>query len=116
MKPSGSGTPPTSLWKCSSAPAPIESGLKKKIETIVGRACAILRIKDWCRVDVRLDEAGEPNIIELNPLPGILPNPEENSCLPKAARTAGYSYAELINRVVDEAAARCGPVRKAVRQ
>ncbi len=96
---------PLEMFKC---PAPIEDGLKKKIGTIVGRACAILRIKDWCRVDVRLDEAGEPNIIELNPLPGILPNPEENSCLPKAARTAGYSYAELINRVVDEAAARCG--------
>lgn len=96
---------PLEIFKC---PAPLDAGLKKKIETIVGRACAILRIKDWCRVDVRLDEAGEPNIIELNPLPGILPNPEENSCLPKAARTAGYSYAELINRVVDEATARCG--------
>ena len=34
--------------------------------------------------------------------------PEDNSCLPKAARTAGYSFADLVLRVVDEAAARYG--------
>ncbi|HSA96804.1 MAG TPA: hypothetical protein VLJ16_12190, partial [Acidobacteriota bacterium] len=51
---------------------------------------------------------GEPNILEVNPLPGVLPNPEDNSCLPKAARTAGYSYADLIHRVVDEASKRWG--------
>ena len=63
---------------------------------------------DWCRVDVRLDEKGRANILEVNPLPGVLPNPEDNSCLPKAARTAGYSYTDLILRVVDEALARHG--------
>ena len=39
---------------------------------------------------------GVPNIVEVNPLPGILPNPADNSCLPKAARAAGMSYDELI--------------------
>jgi D-alanine-D-alanine ligase len=82
--------------------------LKKKIEDIVSRTCAVLRIRDWCRVDVRLDEKNEPHILEVNPLPGILPNPEDNSCLPKAARTAGYSYSDLIHRVVEEAAKRYG--------
>jgi D-alanine-D-alanine ligase len=43
-------------------------------------------------------------------LPGILPKPEDNSCLPKAARTAGYSYDDLILRVVDEALIRYGLV------
>ncbi len=96
---------PLAMFKC---PAPVGDELRKKIEDLVTRTCSILRVRDWCRVDVRLDEAGEPNIIELNPLPGILPDPKENSCLPKAARTAGYSYSDLINRVVDEAAARLG--------
>ena len=36
------------------------------------------------------------NIVEVNPLPGILPNPADNSCFPKAARAAGLSYDELI--------------------
>ena len=96
---------PLDIFKC---PAEISADLKRKIEAIVTRTCAVLRVRDWCRIDVRLDEKGEPNILEVNPLPGILPNPEDNSCLPKAARTAGYSYSDLIHRVVDEAVQRCG--------
>jgi len=96
---------PLSIFKC---PAAISSDLANRIKAIVSQTCKILRIRDWCRVDVRLDENGVPNILEINPLPGILPNPEDNSCLPKAARTAGYSYSALLHRVVDEALARNG--------
>jgi len=96
---------PLEIFKC---PAPIPAALRTKIEELAAATCRILRIKDWCRIDVRLDSDGEPNILEVNPLPGILPKPEDNSCLPKAARTAGYSYTDLILRVVDEAAARYG--------
>ncbi|MGZ5514722.1 MAG: D-alanine--D-alanine ligase family protein [Candidatus Aminicenantales bacterium] len=96
---------PLDIFKC---PAPIPGVLRAKIESVVARACNVLRIRDWSRVDVRLDEKGEPNILEVNPLPGILPLPEDNSCLPKAARTAGYSYSDLIHRVVEEASKRCG--------
>jgi D-alanine-D-alanine ligase len=96
---------PLEIFRC---PAALDGDLKSRIEDIVRRAVTALRIRDWCRIDVRIDEMGEPNILEVNPLPGILPNPEENSCLPKAARTAGYSYSALIHRVVDEAAARYG--------
>ncbi|MCX6559754.1 MAG: D-alanine--D-alanine ligase [Candidatus Aminicenantes bacterium] len=96
---------PLDIFSC---PADIPAALKARIEEVITATCRILRIKDWCRIDVRLDEAGVPNIIEVNPLPGILPNPEENSCLPKAARTAGYAYNDLILRVVEEAKARYG--------
>jgi D-alanine-D-alanine ligase len=96
---------PLDIFKC---PAPIPGVLRAKIENVILRTCRVLRIKDWCRIDVRLDEKGEPNILEVNPLPGILPKPEDNSCLPKAARTAGYSYSDLIHRVVEEASKRCG--------
>ncbi len=112
---------PLQIFKC---PAPIPDALRVRIERVVARTCAVLHIRDWCRIDVRLDERGEPNIIEVNPLPGVLPKPEDNSCMPKAARTAGYSYSALIHRVVDEASARAGlpptrvrpvrPVRPAV--
>ncbi len=62
--------------------------------------------RDWCRIDVRLDARGLPNVIELNPLPGILPRPEQNSCFPKAARAAGLSYDRMILGVVDAACER----------
>ena len=51
-------------------------------------------------MDVRLDEFRIPNIVELNPLPGIIPDPRMNSCFPKAARVAGLGYDELIHQVV----------------
>jgi D-alanine-D-alanine ligase len=96
---------PLEIFQC---PAQIPVELTAKIEGLAAETCRVLRIKDWCRIDVRLDAQGEPNILEVNPLPGILPKPEDNSCLPKAARTAGYTYDELILRVVDEAMIRCG--------
>ena len=96
---------PLAIFKC---PADLSAELRARMEEVITEACLVLRIKDWCRVDLRLDERGEPNILELNPLPGILPRPEDNSCLPKAARAAGYSYSDLIHRVVDEACLRLG--------
>ena len=42
-----------------------------------------------------------PYIIEINPLPGILPNPDDNSCFPKAAREVGIDYDGLIQQCVE---------------
>lgn len=89
-------------------PPKISASLDKRIRDLVAQAVTVLRVRDWCRVDVRLNSRGVPMIIELNPLPGILPDPKENSALPTAARAAGYSYDELIVRVAKIAARRCG--------
>jgi D-alanine-D-alanine ligase len=66
----------------------------------------VLDCKDWSRVDVRLDKDEVPNIIEINPLPGIMPDPNENSSLPKAARAAGIDYKSLIQTVLYSACKR----------
>ena len=94
---------PLDVFSC---PANLTPELEKKISNAALRTFNILRCKDWSRIDVRLDANNEPNIIEINPLPGILPNPEENSCFPKAARTRGLSYEEMINKVLYVAAKR----------
>ena len=81
------------------------------------RAYRVLGCRDWSRIDVRLDASGTPNIVEVNPLPGILPNPDDNSCLPKAARAAGISYDELIQSALRHAAERNGiALRRVARQ
>jgi D-alanine-D-alanine ligase len=72
------------------------------------RAWRALGLRDWTRIDVRLDASGQPRVLEVNPLPGILPHPEQNSCFPKAARAAGLSYNALVRRVLDAAVARHG--------
>ncbi|HOK04782.1 MAG TPA: hypothetical protein P5270_09595 [Victivallales bacterium] len=96
---------PLEIFEC---PAKISNDLRKAIEKVAINAYRCLDIRDWCRIDVRLDGNSVPNIIELNPLPGILPNPEQNSCFPKAARTAGYSYDQMINKVLGFACKRYG--------
>ncbi|MFB3057867.1 MAG: D-alanine--D-alanine ligase, partial [Ignavibacteriaceae bacterium] len=87
-------------------PAAIDNDLEKQIKDAALRAYKVLRCKDWSRIDIRLDKNGIPNVIEINPLPGIMPDPNENSSFPKAARVAGINYNELIQRVLFEACKR----------
>lgn len=96
---------PLDIFEC---PAAIPRALQEEIERLCRKAYDVLRCRDWCRIDVRLDASGRPHIIELNPLPGILPKPEDNSCFPKAARAAGINYNGLIQRVLALAALRYG--------
>lgn len=98
---------PLDIFTC---PAKIDPDLEEKISELVLRTYNVLNCKDWSRIDVRLDAEGEPNIIEVNPLPGMLPNPDDNSCYPKAARAAGMSYEETINAVLNSAAKRYGMI------
>jgi D-alanine-D-alanine ligase len=96
---------PLQMFDC---PAHIDDSLTKAIELVTLDAYRVLGCRDWSRIDVRLDADGVPNIVEVNPLPGILPNPEDNSCLPKAARAAGLDYDRLIQSALLAAAERTG--------
>ncbi|HEX4602194.1 MAG TPA: hypothetical protein VH116_12425 [Gemmatimonadales bacterium] len=115
---------PLAIFEC---PAPVPAGLSREIERTALEAYHALGCRDWCRVDIRVDRFGVPNVLELNPLPGIIPDPAMNSCFPKAARAAGIAYDELIQDVVrhawrratgrevgrgDARGARAGPVRQ----
>jgi D-alanine-D-alanine ligase len=94
---------PLDIFQC---PARITRQLKASIERVTLDAYRVLGCRDWARIDVRLDASGTPNVLEVNPLPGILPDPADNSCLPKAARAAGIGYEELIQNCLKYAAAR----------
>jgi len=87
-------------------PAKLDRNLKNQIKETVLRTYNVLKCKDWSRIDVRLDKNGVPNIIEINPLPGIMPDPNENSSFPKAARAAGMNYNQLIQSALYHAAKR----------
>lgn len=96
---------PLEIFQC---PAPLTFLQQRNIEDVVWDTYRVMNIRDWCRIDIRMDDQGIAHILELNPLPGILPNPEENSCFPKAARTAGYSYEQMVNKVIAIACKRYG--------
>ena len=54
------------------------------------------------RVDMRVARAGNMQLLEINPNPGLHPT---RSAMPAMARLAGLSYADLIARLVDQAMA-----------
>ena len=87
-------------------PAKLDTELEKKINNICLDTYRVLKCRDWSRIDLRLDKYGEPSIIEINPLPGIMPDPTENSSFPKAARAAGINYNDMINTVLASAVKR----------
>jgi D-alanine-D-alanine ligase len=52
------------------------------------------------RVDMRMDRAGNPQLLEINPNPGLHPT---RSAMPAMARLAGLSYTQLIARLIEQA-------------
>jgi len=96
---------PLSIFQC---PAPVSPELEAEIVGAALGAFRALGCRDWARVDVRLDALGRANVLEVNALPGILPDPEQNSCYPKAARAAGMNYERMILSVLEVAMERLG--------
>jgi D-alanine-D-alanine ligase len=91
---------PLDIFRC---PADISDELAKEIRKTAVRTFKVLNCRDLCRMDMRLDEAGKPRILEVNPLPGLIPDPDAHSCLPEAARAAGFTYEQLICTVLWQA-------------
>jgi len=89
---------PLEIFDC---PARISEAMAEDVRAAALAAYHALECRDWCRIDIRCDGANRPMVVELNPLPGILPDPRDNSCFPKAARADGMSYDDLIRTVAD---------------
>jgi D-alanine-D-alanine ligase len=96
---------PLDIFQC---PADVPAARRTEIESVALAAYHALGCRDWSRIDIRLDAHGRSNVVEVNPLPGILPDPRDNSCLPKAARAAGLDYDALIGAALVAAAERQG--------
>lgn len=79
--------------------------LRQAIESLALDAWRALGCRDAGRMDVRLDENGQPAFIEVNPLAGIHP---EHSDLPIMATLSGVTYTQLIKTIMDSAVKRCG--------
>jgi len=85
---------------------PMERGpLRDEVEALALAAYRALQCRDMGRVDIRLDRAGRPAFIELNPLPGLHPT---HSDLPMIATAEGLPYPALLGAIVDSAVARLG--------
>jgi D-alanine-D-alanine ligase len=82
----------------------LESGeLRSEVEAVALATWRCLGCRDAGRVDVRLDGAGRPHMLEVNPLAGLTPG---YSDLPIMAALAGMDYRTLIGEILHCATSR----------
>jgi D-alanine-D-alanine ligase len=83
-------------------PAELSPEKTEELQNLVRRAFRSLELFDFARVDLRMDEAGEPYILEINSMASL----GLTGSYVHAAQVAGYTYGALINRILDIAAVR----------
>ncbi len=88
-------------------PADLPAALVEQLRWLTAATFRVTGSLDVARVDFRLDahDGDRPYILEINPLPGLNPG-YSDLCIEAAAD--GWTYEELINGILDEAAARYG--------
>ena len=78
-------------------PARVESWLAKRLRAVARSAWRAVRGQGYGRVDLRVDDAGQPWVLEVNPNPDI----SDDAGLSRMAQAAGWSYSDLILRMVE---------------
>lgn len=76
-------------------PAPLTAEEEEIVQEVALKAHESLGVDVLSRVDVLLDEEGNPWVLEVNTIPGMT----ETSLLPKAAAVVGISFADLCLRI-----------------
>ena len=96
--------PDSPYWKIKSVKAKIHEETEK---LIIGSSLKLferLECRDYVRFDWRLDDLGNPRLLEVNPNPGWC----WDGHLAKMAKLAGISYAELLESILKAAEVRFG--------
>jgi D-alanine-D-alanine ligase len=88
-------------------PADIDPELDKKLKHFALRAHQLLNALDVSRTDIRLDEEGNPRLLEINTLPGLTPD-YSDLCLQSKAE--GIRYEDLILEILYLGASRWGMI------
>jgi len=91
-------------------PANLSKRLENRIKDIAIRSHVCVGCRDYARVDMRTDSRGNLYVLEVNPNPDISPK----AGFARAARAAGYTYAEMIVRISQAAMERGAKVAAAV--
>jgi len=77
-------------------PARISDELTKKVQEMAIGVYKALGCAGFSRVDFILKNKKEPVVLEINTIPGLTPS----SLLPKSALAAGFSYSDLLEKIV----------------
>jgi D-alanine-D-alanine ligase len=87
-------------------PAELPDAAGTAVREVASRAYEVLGCSGFARVDLMLDESGNPAVIEANAIPGLT----DTSLLPMAAHAAGLEFEDLVARIVELAVSRTGVI------
>ncbi len=77
-------------------PSGLSAEREAELQTLVLAAWRALGCSGWGRVDVMTDSEGRFQLLEVNTSPGMT----SHSLVPMAARQAGYSFPQLVTRIL----------------
>jgi len=80
-------------------PARISKLLTKKVQEIAIKVYKAIGCRGFARVDFILRDNKYPVVLEINTIPGLTPM----SLFPKAAKAAGISYCQLLDKIIEYA-------------
>jgi D-alanine-D-alanine ligase len=85
-------------------PAAIPPALADRMRAVALAAHRALKLRDFSRVDFRLDARGEPSCLEVNTLPGLT----RTSLFPQSAAAVGIDFGTLCQALCDLVLRRAG--------
>jgi D-alanine-D-alanine ligase len=77
-------------------PAELPEGMTRRVQDLALSVHRTLGCRGFSRVDLMLGSEGEPQVLEVNTIPGMT----ETSLLPQAADAAGIAFDELVARML----------------
>ncbi len=83
-------------------PAPLNPEFVEQLNQISGRVFRACHLRDYARVDIRIDPRGRPFVLEINSMASL----GDGGSFVAAASAAGYSYQALVERIVQVTSAR----------
>ena len=80
-------------------PAPIPAELEKKVKEIALKCYKAMGLRDYGRVDLRIDKNLVPYVLEVNPNPDL----SDDAGFARSARTYGMSFEDTVAKIVEYA-------------
>jgi len=80
-------------------PSGLPANQERAVQQLAVEAFRVLGCCGWGRVDLMLDRDGNPQLLEVNTIPGMT----DHSLVPMAARAQGISFEELVVKILDTA-------------